>query len=116
MTTLRQVTGEARPALSTRRDGADQDTVADFVAGDTNPQLLNHADGLMSDHESGLHRILAADDVQVGAADRRRRDLDQRFAGTNAWTRNFLDADVADAMKDGGAHRVRRKRPRVLLL
>jgi hypothetical protein len=102
--------------LAAGRDGADQDAIADLVAGHAGAELRDDADRLVSDDEPRFDRILTADDVQVGAADRRRGDLDQRFAGTGAGSRNFLDADVADAMKNGSAHRVRRKRPRVLLL
>src|ERR1043165_7166470 len=116
VTALRVVPGETRMTLAAGRDGADQDAIADLVAGHAGAELRDDAARLVSEDEPRFDRILTADDVQVGAADRRGGDLDQRFAGAGTRARNFLDADVADAMKNGSAHRVRRKRPRVLLL
>src|ERR1051325_7083407 len=115
-TALRVAAGETRMALAAGRDGADQDAVADRVTGHAGAELRDDAGRLVPDDESRPDRILATDDVQVRAADRRRGDLDQRFAGTGNGARNVFDADVADAMKNRGAHRVRRKRPRVLPL
>ena len=48
---------------------------------------------------SGLQRILAAHDVQVGAADRRQRDANDRLADSRMWPFNFLDANVVYAVE-----------------
>ena len=77
---LGEVPGEAGAALAARRDRADQHPVADLVAGDARAQLVDHADRLVADDQAGPHRVLAAEDVQVGAADRRQRDADHRLA------------------------------------
>src|SRR6185503_15769153 len=60
---LRQVPGQARAALATRRDRSDQHAIADRVAGDARAELLDDTHRLVPDDAAGIHRILAADDV-----------------------------------------------------
>ena len=72
---------QAIEALAARRDRADDDALADGVVGlEPGAELLDDADRLVAEDQPGPHRILAADDVHVGAADRRRRDPDDRLA------------------------------------
>ncbi len=61
-----------RRGTGRRRDRADEHAFADLVAGHARPQLLDHADRLVADDQPGSDRVLALDDVDVGAADRRR--------------------------------------------
>ena len=68
---LREVAGQAGVALAARRDGADEDALADLVAGHAGAELLDDADRLVADDQPGPDRVLALDDVEVGAADRR---------------------------------------------
>jgi hypothetical protein len=102
---LREFAGEAGVALTARGDGADDDAIADRVAGHADSQLFDDADWLVADDQARLDRILAAGDVQVGAADRGHRHTDDGLARSGVRPRHFLDADVVDAMKNGGAHR-----------
>ena len=81
MSALRPLCREAGPALSAGRDRADEHAIADLVAGHTFTQFLDHADRLVSDHESRLYRIFAAQNMEVGPANRRERDANDRFAG-----------------------------------
>ena len=68
---LRPLRGQTGAALTARRDRADQNAIANFVSGHAFAEFFDHADRLVSDHQSGLHRIFAAQNVQVGPADRR---------------------------------------------
>ena len=79
---LRIRTVEARVALPARRDGADDHALADVVLGlETLAEGVNHPDGLVAEHQSRLHGVFTAHDIDVGAADRRHRDLDHRLPG-----------------------------------
>ena len=72
----------AEEAAAARGDGADEHAVAGLVADDGGPELVDHADRLVADDPAGLHRILAAQDVHVGAADGRHRHADDRIGGS----------------------------------
>ena len=78
---LAEVAGQAGAALAAGRDRADEDALADLVAGDADAELLDDADRLVADDQPGADRVLALDDVDVGAADGRRRDADHGLAG-----------------------------------
>ena len=80
VTALGRLADEAGVALAARRDRADEDAVADLVADDAGTELVDDADRLVADDEPGLDRVLALQDVDVGAADRRQRDADDRLA------------------------------------
>ena len=54
----------------------------------------------------GRHRVLAAPDVGVGAADRRGRDLHDRVGGAALRDRDLLDVDVPDVLEHGRPHRL----------
>ena len=61
-------------------DARDQDAIARLEAGDAGADLLDDADALVAEDAAGLHgRHVALEDVQVGAADRGRRDPDHRI-------------------------------------
>ena len=80
VTALRPLSGQTGPALSAGCDRADQDAVADLVSGHTFPQFFDHADRFVSDHESGLYRIFAPQNVQVGPANGGECNPNDRFA------------------------------------
>jgi hypothetical protein len=98
------VTGEAGMALAARGDRANQDAVADLVTGNASAQLGDHTDGFVADDQTGADGILAAQDVEVGAADRGEGDADDGLAGSGMGAGDLFDADVTDAMEHGGAH------------
>ena len=58
----------------------------------------------MADDEAGRDRVLALEDVHVGAADRRRRDSQERVARTDVRNAAFLKLDLAGADEDGRFH------------
>ena len=105
---LAQVARQAGATLAAGRDGPDQHSIADLVASDTRAELLDDADRLVADDEARADRVLALDDVDVGAADGRGGDTDHRLAGARVGPRDLLDADVARAVEHGGAHGVGR--------
>ena len=86
---LREAPDEAGAALAAGGDRADQDAIADLVAGDARTELVDDADRLVADDEPRLHRILAADDVDVGAADRRQRHADDGLARAGVGARHL---------------------------
>jgi hypothetical protein len=62
------------------------------------PELGHDADRLVPDHQTGPHRILAAQDVKVRPADGRQRDPDHGLADAGPRTRDLVDPDVTDAV------------------
>jgi hypothetical protein len=105
VTTLRTLAGQTRAALAARRDRAHEHAITEIVTGYSRTELVNHSYGLVTDDEAALDRILAAENVQIGSADRRQRDPNYRFADPCMWTFNFLNANVVHAMKNSGSHR-----------
>ena len=85
----------------------DEDALTDLVAGDARAELVDDADRLVADDQPRADRVLALEDVDVGAADRRRRDANDGLADAGARSRDRLDADVAGAVEDGRPHRLR---------
>jgi hypothetical protein len=71
-------------ALAARRDRTDEHSIPNRVTRDSCTQLFDDTDGLVPDDASDLDWILAADDVEVGAADRGECDPDDRFTGSRA--------------------------------
>ena len=78
---LRMRAVQAIEALPARRDRADDDALADRVlAFQALAELLDDADRLVAEDQALADGVFALDDVDVGAADRRRRDPDDRFS------------------------------------
>jgi hypothetical protein len=90
-----RVAVEARVALAARRDRADDHALADLVAGHARAQLRDDADRLVTDDQPRLHRVLALQDVDVRAADRRRRDRTSASPGADLRHRPLLQLDAA---------------------
>ncbi len=101
---LRWIAAQAVVALSAGRDGADENAVADLVAGYADAEFVNHADRFVSNDEAGADRIFSADDMQVCAADGGEGYADDGFAGAGSGDRDLLDANVIDAAKYEGLH------------
>jgi hypothetical protein len=58
----------------------------------------------MADDESGLNWIFAANDMQVRAANRRKRDANDGFAGSGVRSRNFFYSNVIHTAENGRSH------------
>jgi hypothetical protein len=95
----------AEEAGAARTDGADENAVADLIALDGHSDLLDHADRLVADDPARGNRVLAAQDVHVGAADRGHGDAHDRVVGTALRQRALLERDVPRGLEDGGTHR-----------
>ena len=106
-TALRPLRRKTGTALTARRNRSGHHAIADFVAGDTFAQFFDDADWLVTDDQARLHRILAAQDVQIGSTDRRQRDANNRFAETGARSRHFFYTDVVCTVKYVCPHRRR---------
>ena len=68
-------------------------------------EFVDDAHRLVADYQSRPDRVLALENVDVGATDRRRRDADDCFADASSRLGHGLDADVAGAVEYGRAHR-----------
>jgi hypothetical protein len=58
----------------------------------------------MTDDETGLHRVFAADDVQVCTADGGESDANDRLASGGARTLDFLYSELTLTSEDIGSH------------
>ena len=85
-------------------DGAGNDALAFRVALHGAAELFNHADRLVANRQPLGYRVLALEDVHVGAANRRRGDADQRVVGANIGYRLVGQLDAARLDKNGGFH------------
>jgi hypothetical protein len=94
-------------AAAARGDGADQHALADLVADDGGAELVDDADRLVADDPARGDRVLALEDVHVGAADRGHRHAHDRVGGPAGGHRPLLERDHAGPLEDGGAHAAR---------
>src|SRR5262249_53260312 len=82
-TALRVHAVQAVKALSAWRDRANDHTLSHAVVRlEPGTELFDDANRLVTQDQTRLHRVLAADDVYVGPADRRGRDPDDGFSRT----------------------------------
>jgi hypothetical protein len=107
MSALRPLRRQTSPALSARCDRTHQDSIADLVSGNAFAKLFDNADRFVSDNQSRLDRVFPSQDVEIGAADRRKSDAHDRFTDRGARSRNFFDADLVRPSEDVCAHRER---------
>ena len=75
-----------------------RDRMCDALAPDDTGRLArlppgDNADRFVAEDQSRLHRVLAANDVHIGTADRRRRDANHGFARPRRGPWNLLDVD-----------------------
>ena len=90
---------QAGVAVAARRDGAGDHALALAVALHGRAELLDHADRLVADGQALGDRVLALEDVDVGAADRGGRDPHQRVERTDLGDRLLVEHDAARARR-----------------
>ena len=98
-------------AVEVGADSARNDTLAFLVARHGAAQFDDHAHRFVSDRQAFLDWVLALEDVDVGAANRRRGDFDQRIVGAHIWNRLVGDFNASGCNKDGGFHHLSHKLP-----
>lgn len=87
-----------------RADGAGNYPLALPVALDVGAELLDHPHRLMAHDQPLLHRVLALEDMHVGATDGGGGDPDQGVVGADVGDRAVVDLDAAGLDEDGGFH------------
>ena len=96
---------QAVEALPARRDGADDHSLPDTeLVIQSFAELVDDADGLVSEDQPLAHRVLPLDDVHVGAADGRRGNPDDGFTGLGSRFRDLFNAQVVDAAEHNSLH------------
>jgi hypothetical protein len=90
--------------VSAGGDRAGDDALAFLVALHLRAQLLDDPHRLVTDDQSLADGILAAKDVNIGAADRGRRDAQQRIQGSDVGHRSRFQDDASRFGKDGRHH------------
>ncbi len=103
---LRLAPVQAGMALATRRDGAHDHALANLVPGHAGAQFVDRANWLVPDRQARLDGILAFQDMDIGAADRRQRDLDDGFARPGDRNGFAVQDDAAGAGEDCCVHHV----------
>jgi len=89
----RRLAADAVPALAARRDVARADVVAGRHGLDPRPDLLDHARGLVTEHDGqGMGRV-ARDHVQIAVADAVGRPPHLHFVGTGLEQLDVLHHD-----------------------
>ena len=92
-------------ALAAGRDSTDDDPLADCVETlEARPQLFDHADRLVAEHQTGLDGVFAAHDVDICSADRGRRNANDRFTSSGAWLGHLFDGDLVFALEHDRLH------------
>jgi hypothetical protein len=95
---------EAGETLAAGGDGADDDALPDLISRHARSQLLDHADRLVADDAAALDRVLALEDVDIGAADGRGGDPDQRVARPDLGHRLVVEDDATRLDEHGRLH------------
>jgi hypothetical protein len=105
--TLRPFATQAVVALPAGRDRTNQHALADGVTRHADAQFVNDADGFMTNDEARFYGILALENMQVRAADRRQRHADHGFA--RSWFRNghLFNLDLVGPVEHESFHRGR---------
>jgi hypothetical protein len=85
-------------------DGAGDHALALAVTLHGRADLLDHAHRLVADREALRDRVLALEDVHVGAADRGGRDPHQRVQRADVGDQLLVECDAARLDEDGGSH------------
>src|SRR5689334_11380554 len=96
---------QAIEALAARGDRADNDTLSDGVeVFKAWPELVDDADWLVPEDQARLHGILATNDVDVSATNRRRRDTNHCFAGARRRLGHVFDGEPILAFEYDSFH------------
>jgi hypothetical protein len=86
-----------RITATARGDRTDGDAVPLFTPGDLRPNLIYHADTLMTEQPTCWEGNDASDGMDVRGADERGGRVNHRIVGTGVWDRLLDDTDLADA-------------------
>jgi hypothetical protein len=100
MTTLGQMTRQARIALTTRRNCSDQHSIAHLISCYSWTKFINYTDGFMSDDQPWLNRIFPAKYVEIGAADSGQGHTNHGFTWSRPWLFNFFNPYPVFLVKD----------------
>src|SRR6185503_10990027 len=96
----------AEETVAARNGEGDHDAIADLQLRVLFPDFDHLAHEFVAEHVATFHRRnVAAVDMEVGTADRRRRDSDDGVARIeDGWVGNILDANVLFAIKADALH------------
>src|SRR5579862_8081958 len=93
-------------ALTARGNGTHDDALTNRIELiEPWTELIDDADGLVSQDQAWLHRILATDDVNVCSTNRRGGDADDCFACTRRRLGDLFDCNPILAFEDHRFHR-----------
>jgi hypothetical protein len=95
---------KAGVAVAARRDGAGNDALAFAVALNCRAELLDHAHRLVADGQALPDRIFALENMDVGTADGRSRNADQRIQRTDVGDWLFFKHDASKLDEDRSSH------------
>lgn len=101
---LRPVATETGFALAARSNRSRQHALAGRIAFDSKTKFMDHARSFVTKRETFSHLILAADDVNVGAANCGQADLNDGFSRTGLRNHLFLKAELPGRPKHVGVH------------
>src|SRR3546814_11275955 len=82
-------------AVAGWRDRTGDHPLSLAITSDGGAELFDDADRLMADGQPSAHRVLALEDMDVGAADGRCGDAHKRIQGTNLGHRLVVEHDSA---------------------
>ena len=104
MSALSELTRQAGAALSTWRNRADQNSVADFITGNAVTELFDYPNRFVANNQTGAHRIFAAHNMEIRAANCRQRDSNNGLADSRMRARHFFDSDISGSAENRCSH------------
>ena len=90
--------------MPARCDSSDQHSITDFISGHAVADLVNDSHWLVTDDQTGLYRVFAFQDVEIGTADGCKGNADDHFTRSGFRDRHGFQADVSWSMKHQGLH------------
>ncbi len=104
----RRAAGSARRARAALRIRVHDDAITDLRAtqGEVATELANVTDELVTEHDGRRRGVPGrdVDDLQIGAADTARLDLEEDLASGRRRIRPVLDLQPALTLEDGSSH------------
>jgi hypothetical protein len=104
-TVLGVAAAQAGHAMPARGDGAGDDALALAIASHAGSELLDHADGLVSDRQPPRDGIFALQDVDVRSANRRGGHADQGVERPHVGHGFFIEGNPVGLDEYGSLHR-----------
>jgi hypothetical protein len=97
----------AEPAPAARRDARDEDSIAGADRRDARPDLLDRADGFVTQDPTFAHvGYVPLEDVEIGSADRDGVDADDGIRGVHdRWVRNLFPSLLTWSVVHDRLHR-----------